>query len=80
MIKVKTTGQILPFKNGTALPSPAQVHGILSLYFIRKGLSSFRCLSPWLQQLLIYLIEKLLVTQFLWVYMLYQRLVLCQSL
>jgi len=24
MIKVKTTGQILPFKNGTALPSPSQ--------------------------------------------------------
>ncbi|MCD4812017.1 hypothetical protein K8R14_05495 [bacterium] len=27
MIKVKTTGQILPFKSGTALPSPSQAHG-----------------------------------------------------
>jgi len=27
MIKVKTTGQILPFKSGTALPSPAQAPG-----------------------------------------------------
>jgi len=27
MIKVKTTGQIMPFENGTALPSPAQAHG-----------------------------------------------------
>jgi hypothetical protein len=24
MIKVKTIGQMLPFKNGTALPSPSQ--------------------------------------------------------
>jgi hypothetical protein len=27
MIKVKTTGQMLPFKSGTALPSPAQAPG-----------------------------------------------------
>ncbi|MBC2694240.1 MAG: hypothetical protein HF982_02990 [Desulfobacteraceae bacterium] len=27
MIKVKTTGQILPSKSGTALPSPAQAPG-----------------------------------------------------
>jgi len=27
MLKVKTTGQILPFKSGTALPSPAQAPG-----------------------------------------------------
>jgi hypothetical protein len=27
MIKVKTTGQIPPFKNGTALPSPSQAPG-----------------------------------------------------
>jgi len=27
MIKVKTTGQILLFKNGTALPSPSQALG-----------------------------------------------------
>jgi len=27
MLKVKTTGQMLPFKSGTALPSPAQAHG-----------------------------------------------------
>jgi len=27
MIKVKTIGQILPFKSGTALPSPSQAHG-----------------------------------------------------
>ena len=27
MIKVKTTDQILPFKNGTALPSPSQAPG-----------------------------------------------------
>jgi len=33
MIKVKTTGQILPFENGTALPSPAQAHGWPSLFF-----------------------------------------------
>ena len=30
MIKVKTTGQILPFKSGTALPSPSQAHGYVS--------------------------------------------------
>jgi len=29
MIKVKTTGQMLPFKNGTALPSPSQAPGSL---------------------------------------------------
>jgi hypothetical protein len=27
MLKVKTTDQILPFKSGTALPSPAQAPG-----------------------------------------------------
>jgi len=27
MIKVKTIGQMLPFKSGKALPSPAQAHG-----------------------------------------------------
>ena len=27
MIKVKTIGQILPFKSGTALPSPSQAPG-----------------------------------------------------
>jgi len=27
MIKVKTIGQMLPFKNGTALPSPSQAPG-----------------------------------------------------
>ena len=27
MIKVKTIGQILPFKNGTALPSPSPAPG-----------------------------------------------------
>jgi len=27
MIKVKAIGQILPFKSGTALPSPAQASG-----------------------------------------------------
>ena len=27
IIKVKTIGQTLPFKSGTALPSPSQAHG-----------------------------------------------------
>jgi len=27
MIKVKTIGQMLPFKSGTALPSPSQAPG-----------------------------------------------------
>jgi len=27
MLNVKTTGQILPFKSGTALPSPSQAPG-----------------------------------------------------
>jgi len=37
MIKVKTTGQILPFKNGTALPSPSQAPGwALPCYYFRK--------------------------------------------
>jgi len=26
MINIKTAGQIMPFENGTALPSPAQAH------------------------------------------------------
>jgi len=41
MLKVKTTGQMLPFKSGTALPSPSQAPGSVTFDFIifKKAMS-----------------------------------------
>jgi hypothetical protein len=47
MIKVKTAGQILPIKNGTALPSPSPANGyaFFHLYFVVPVLIGFSLLA-----------------------------------
>ena len=40
MINVKTTCQILPFKSGTALPSPSQAHGSHFSYSVSGAISA----------------------------------------
>ena len=54
MIKATTTGQTLPFKSGTALPSPSQAPVISSLHpsALCSGLLTDR-----FQQILWYLLE-----------------------
>ncbi|MCK5508393.1 MAG: hypothetical protein KAI50_07710 [Desulfobacterales bacterium] len=44
MTKVKTTGQTLPFKSGTALPSPSQAHGCVpGTAHVLKSESNISC-------------------------------------